>query len=559
MCIVRKKPVFSEKYAKPYTNRNKQEVLHDEEICELLMNSNYNWKKGCYFAHSKMQYMDLLTELAYILSHYLPRNFESALPKGSKMRQLFDLVATTPDTNDEKAASIIYQSPASDKRYLMLKRNLINKLIDLVLEVESGRKDNYAEERFACLQKLLISEKLLQHNVYHNAERIIGKVQQIAEQYHLIDVQVQCALQFRTINALKGFPVETGTYHQASNILSLYLAYEMEAQGRWQQLQSKVKFFISYNPDIIEEADAYIATTAERLDEFDSPFMRLYLCRMRAIRYRKSYDLLQWGEAVKELVSLVQAHKFLRTDAIMLESYLEHARFLYASADLAKAEKKIKKSMQYASYSAFNLFEIMALAFDVKMKLQQYDEAGKIWQEVTKVPQFEALDPIDVSSWIIRGIFLRFVWTCRQESKKIAFYLPAIEARSKVLDFLQAKQPVSKDKRGYNMHLVILRLFMQAEANLNNGNLDDISSEGNKMMVYFQRHLKPIAHLRTGEFFKSLSKIASAAFEKAYIAKRQVKLQQRLATDWHIIPYDECEVVAYEKLWEMVVERYARE
>jgi hypothetical protein len=140
--------------------------------------------------------MDLLLELAFILSKYPLKSLDQILPKDSKMRRLFDAVSKGVIQSEEEAAHFLYETSPSDKRYLMLKRNLINKLFELLLssdlEVEkkirkSKRKDifNQEETKFLANQYLIIADKLLIQNVYHNAEKIIERVRQKAKAYHL--------------------------------------------------------------------------------------------------------------------------------------------------------------------------------------------------------------------------------------------------------------------------------------------------------------------------------------------------------------------------------------
>jgi hypothetical protein len=122
------------------------------------------------------------------------------------------------------------------------------------------------------------------------------------------------------------------------------------------------------------------------------------------------------------------------------------------------------------------------------------------------------------------------------------------------MQFLNVKQPVSKDKRGYNLQLVMLRLFFQLLFDAH----ADLPAEGNKMMVYYQRHVKAIEHTRTGSFFKSLAKAAMNGMSQAYLERRTPKLLARLADLRLTAGYDACECMPYETLWKLLQDHYGR-
>ena len=89
----------------------------------------------------------------------------------------------------------------------MLKGNLIKKLTDLVMVAETGYQgSSYLNIELLCERRLLIAKKLLQLNVYHNAERILKKVENEALDYHLSSVLVKTYALFRQIAALKPDP-----------------------------------------------------------------------------------------------------------------------------------------------------------------------------------------------------------------------------------------------------------------------------------------------------------------------------------------------------------------
>lgn len=499
--------------------------------------------------------MDLLAELVYVLSLHFPKDFDDVLPITSKMRRLFDLVSQGNIQSDEEAASIIYQSSPKDKKYLMLKRNLINRLVDLLREATPTQEVvTYEDERSYCQQKLMVSERLLQQNVYHNAERIVSKNLQRAEKYHLVDIELACALQMRSIASLKGYNSQVELWQHAVVKLQKKLNNEQQALGYVQIVKAKTKFFLSYQDAFVEEIRYYLSTmpAVDGLKD-KSAFTQLYYWRLRVELHRYKPDLDLWKQAIHHLQLLFNQHAFLLTDFWVLDLYLCYIKYHKTTGAHLAVKSFIDKGLAITEYAAFNRFEFMECLFDWNLRQLEYTEAYHIISEVQSTAQFEQLDPIDKASWGIRGLFLYYITANTPNEGRPQF--PLFEQPSKIREFLSVKQPVSSDKRGYNLHLVMLRFFFllvfdpQAE----------LSSEGNKMMVYYQRHIKLIEHTRTGVFFKSLAKAAINNMKLPYLLKREKKLFDRLEVAQKEVGLDECELIPYEVLWGDLKARFARE
>ncbi len=491
--------------------------------------------------------MDLLAELIFVLNQHQVGISENVLPDNSKLKKLYSLISLGKVRTDEQASEAIYKCSPKDKKYLMLKRNLISRLADLMLEAEPNEayRDNYSHIQFLFEQKLAVTEKLLQQNVYHNAEKIIGKVEKKAESYHLIIVQLKCARQLRMIHALKGFPAQTEAYDRAVGILSKHFIYESKAQGFSQIIQSKVKFFISHNPDLMSQAREFSRQISEWIREFPSPFLQLYGNRIQIALQHQTHNVKDWRLSIEALSELPNQFPFLKSSSLDLEISLDWVRFHRATGDLEEMERCLEGCLKLSDYQAFNKFEVMALSYDLAMKKNDWEKALEIVKEVFRTGQFQHLDSIDISAWGIRALYLNYVFLKLQQPKK---QFAKFADRNQVFEFLTTRQPVSKDKKGYNLHLVILRLIFQKYYST-----EGISSDGNKMLVYFQRHLKLLESERTGIFFKSLAKVASANFDEQYVEKREAYFFERISeAKYELFLFDDCEILPYEKLWELV-------
>ncbi|NOZ47032.1 MAG: hypothetical protein GXO79_09655 [Chlorobi bacterium] len=498
--------------------------------------------------------MDLINELAYILSKKKSARFDSYLPANSKIRKLYDLVTQKEVLSDDVAAHEIYNTGKADKKYLMLKRNLIQKLSELVFmeDYVVPYEENYVNIQFRVERELNIAEKLILENVYHNPTKIIAKVEHMAEKYYLIDVQVSAAKKFRSVYALKGFPAETEKYDNKVKQLTKYQQYYNEAKGMWEVLYSKTKYTIAKIPEFIFEAYHYSEIIKQWLHEYDSPFMRLYFYKISSIKYDQQNDNQKFFETINSLNKLTQDYHFVKSQQLLLEINYAYALYYRNIRKVDIAEEYLHKCLELSDYRAFNKFQVQQLLFEVKIKQKKYTDAGEILYETFCVPQFELLDNYDKSAWAIREAYLYFIFKAHNYSELFK-YLPNIDSSFELNSFLERTKKSSKDKFGYNIVLLIIRLLFMAKSNFS-----EIDNEGNNLLIYYHRYLKELNSYRTREFFKAVSKMGAKGFEKEIIEERKEILKSRLEKSEENV-YDVFELIPYLDFLNMIPEFLSKE
>ena len=494
--------------------------------------------------------MDLLLELTFILSKYPLKSLDQVLPKDSKMRKLFDSVSKGIIQSDEDAAHFLYETLPSDKRYLMLKRNLSNKLFELLLssdlEVEkkirkSKRKDifNQEETKFLANQYLIIADKLLIQNVYHNAEKIIERVRQKAKEYHLIETEWECVRKLRTIYALKGFANETEKYTLEAQELREEMIFLDNLKSYWEVMQAKTKFFIGQYSEWEAEAHA-----AEKLTEHKNnhPLAKLYGFRFRNIRLLQSQPKLaelqknttDWQEHFQIYPHLNTPTRNLELLIAQIYTYRYAGQFLYAL-------QLIKKATKLTTYQAFNKFKIQELYFDTLLKINEpkhgYKQAALILLEILESPQFERLDKWDKSSWRLREAYL-FLILEDKDSKLVKKFTPNFYQKNLLLQL--PDEPLTKDKTGYNSIRIWIKLLF-----LFYTGMEDFVSEANNFRNYYQRHLKDSKDERLRLFVLYLIKVAQNDFTPSFLQENKLELPQQ--------NYNFTEFGCYERIEELIL------
>ncbi|WP_338763616.1 hypothetical protein WAF17_20075 [Bernardetia sp. ABR2-2B] len=502
--------------------------------------------------------MDLLLELAFILSKYPLKSLDQILPKDSKMRKLFDGVSKGIIQSDEEASHFLYETAPSDKRYLMLKRNLINKLFELLLsndlEVEkkirkSKRKDIFNQEETKLLsnQYLIIADKLLVQNVYHNAEKIIERVRQKAKEHHLIEIEWECVRKLRTIYALKGFANETEKYTLEAQELREEMIFLDNLKSYWEVMQAKTKFFIGQYSEW--EAEAYAAeklsesySKIENDEKITHPLAQLY-----GFRFRNTH-LLQSQPKLEELQKNTdnwqkhfQTYPHLNTPTRNLELLIAQIYTHRYAGEFLQALQLIKKAVKLTTYQAFNKFKIQELYFDTLLKINEpkhgYKQAALILLEVIETPQFERLDKWDKSSWRLREAYL-FLILQDKDPKLVKKFTPNFYRKNLLLQL--PDEPITKDKTGYN----IVRIWIKVLFLFYTG-MEDFVSESNNFRNYYQRHLKDSKDERLRGFVLYLIKLAQNDFNITFLEENKLELPKE--------HYNFTEFGCYERMEELIL------
>lgn len=496
--------------------------------------------------------MDLINEFAFILSQNKTAEFDAVLPANSKTRKLYELITSGAVQNDEEASKIIYNSTKADKKYLMLKRNLVQKLSDLVYthNYEEIDEVNYPYVHFQVEKELLIAEKLLLKNVYHNPTKIISKVEQTAERYFFIDIQVSAAKKFRSVYSLKGLPKETAEYDEKVEKLVRFQNYYNTSRGMWEKLYSKTKYTPSRTDEIISECEEYISTISEWLKLYNSPFVKLYYYKIAILLNHQINNQSQLHEYLKKIELLAVKYPFINTKSLRLDIGFYYARYYRDTKQTKKAENEINKCLEISDYRAFDRFLLQNLNFDIQMKIGNYEKALEILLEVHSVPQYQFLDAYDKATWTIHEAYLYFILYVNNNAEDIS-QLPLFGKPKSLHYFLERSKKWSKDKYGYNITLLIVRVILYKI-----NDFEDVENEGNNMLVYYHRYLKDY-NTRTFIFFYQLAKAVLQGCSTDILESRKEKLLNQ-SNNLNNSTYDVFEMIPYDVFWDLFMKLCAR-
>lgn len=481
--------------------------------------------------------MDLIREMANVIEKDRPKSFHLLIPRDSKLHQLYEMALEEDFLDDTFAATRLYDSEASDKRFIMLKGSLINKLSELVLLANHSdlNRKNFIAQEFKCEKQLTIARKLLYVNVYHNAERITKKVLKKSRKFHLANIELECYLTLRKISYLQGFPGKVEKYQQAIISAQEQVSMIQRANGELQYALAQVKFSRSQSFRLANTLQGRL----NKLSKVNSPFYELYDYRIRLIIAHQQHNIPEWELQLANIDRLLQAFPYLETEHTMLEVNLSKLRLAVAVRKEAEVDRLFKLLEESTSFEAFNRFEVLGEQLEWYLQCGDYAAAAGVLELVFSEARYEELNAQDHAAWAIRAMYFRMLThTSRQakDQKPVA-----------VQEFYQQSAAISKDKAGFQLQFLVVRAW----ALHIKGALDYVN-EANNIKVYIQRHLKAeMEHLpRTRTFIKMFRKAMKRGFESASVKKAEDALMAHAQN-----PKEYCELIRYEQLLEYFQEK----
>ena len=478
--------------------------------------------------------MDLIKEFAFILSKKQPSDFDLFLPKGSKHRKLFEIIIENKANNNEDAARLIYGKAVVNKKFLMLKKHLIEKLSEQLLIAEYP--DKRIHYKFWCENQLQIAEKLLLQNVYHNAVKIVKRVLQKAIELDFSDIVVESYKKLRKIYALKGFPKETLEFELAYKEALKIQENEETALGFLQLIQSKTKFSVAVSNRLVKDIKAYFNSIQNHLNNEQSIHYKFYTAQIQSYLHAHQQEFNAQKECLELIRKLINTHHSLKTEEHIFWLHLEFAQLHRNTSQLEASEQKLIFCLNHSSYAAYNKFVVQGLHYDLCLKKGLWMKGLGIIKEVFETEQFVFLDPIDKAGWEIRKLYLHYLTFFNKELGK-DHWLKQVTINL----YQNPSRYIKHDKEGYKIMYMIIRLLLFKI----NGS-KNIENEGQNLLIYYHRNLKNLANLRTNVFFKAIARVCASNFNASIVEKEKEKLDKFMRKN---TTYDTTELIPYPHLW----------
>ncbi|MDJ1469816.1 hypothetical protein QNI19_15405 [Cytophagaceae bacterium DM2B3-1] len=501
--------------------------------------------------------MDSLRELISLITQKRIKKVElfdeSNRNKTSNYFRLFEGIHSRKYDNDLDAAKDIYDCLPSEKKYLILKTRLRQKLLNTLffLDYDGEKSSEFQRISYDCNKQLYAIKVLLMANAKRLAVPMAEKTLRLAADYELTDIVLECARILRE--------------HYSGNNYQEFLEYKDIAE-RTEQQQRIENMAEQYYQEIIalyakskgnrlrvrKMADKYYHALEENLRPYDSIRLRLYYYKIKMLFYQLSDDYkaaIDVVNAFEEFISQTPAfHPTSRLEELAIQKMNYYLHLKDFSAGEAHAQKFAylfadKNPNQYT----FKEYQLL-----LAMHTEHYLRAAEIFHEVISQSTFRTLSEAKKERWSTFQAYLHYIYKY-QKIKEIRPLIQNSKTGFQLSDFLEKKPEFAKERRGLNGAILTIQVLFFLEKM----NIDSLIDRINEIERYTRRYPKKDMNFRSECFINLLTQMRDDGFRFYQTRKATEKLYDEMKSV--MMEYyggnRALEVLPYEVMWDMVLEK----
>ncbi len=497
--------------------------------------------------------MQSLKEVIYLLRQHNINPFEH-LRDGdgrggtSKLLSLFEGVRDGQINSDSEAERKLYGSQMGGNAYRKLKSDIKGHLIDAILDINTFKSDfsDYQRAYYDCHKKWLVVRILAGMNANISAmelaEKLLNKATKFDFTFLSMDIASFLRIQYglRESNSIK--------YKEMSDLFLQFRAlYDAECLAE----QLYTELIVTYvnrrgiNDEIHAKAIQAYDTIKPQMEKFQSYKLQMYGYLVGLIQYTSIRDYNSAITFCDEAIGFFNSRPYEARTPLQIFHYQN----LMGNIQLGQfyaGQVSAHECLRFLQEGTFNWFKYQELFLSLCFHSQEYEQADATLYRIITHTRFQFLPDNAKEIWAIYESYLYFLHSLGLVESKLAhrFKLDRFERRTPIF---------SRDKGGFNVAIIIIRILILLSERKYRRFIDEVDA----INQYCYRHLKGDQTKRSYYFIKMLLAIPFAQFEPKQIEGKVKLLRQKM----ELHPFNvenqsnEVEIIPFERLWDMLMEK----
>ncbi len=493
--------------------------------------------------------MKVFKEMVGLVTKQRLHNIElidERLPDGKEnlYLKLFKGIADGAFNSDEEAALQLYQTSPKNKKYLMLKSRLKDRLINTLffLNHKKIQDSPYQKAVYQCNRNYFCAKILLTHGARTSAIAMAKSTLALARQFDLNEITLLCARMLRHHYSMMGLKQEFSQYnHLAESSLKLVRS-ETKAEHMYEQLLSQVARSKSYSQELTVTAKEYFNQSKE-LSKYQQSFhLHLLHYRIGLLYYQVIGNYRLTLNLCNRLQSFLKKnHRYRLASREGEIALLKMVCCLYLN-DYKNGKQNADEALKFYVQGSNNWFVVLQNYFLLAMHAGKHKQAADIFEQATGHQRFQYLSEEKSEEWKIFEAYLHYVLPVRTGGKEF-----------KILKFINEVPIYSKDKGGlYPAILIAQLLFM-----IDRGDEDRIEKNIESLRIFSSRYLSGKKSVRTGIFVKMLRQLVNCHFEPEKVKTKALPYLKKLNESKYSqqTENETMEIIPYEDIWSIILTR----
>jgi hypothetical protein len=233
---------------------------------------------------------------------------ENSRNKSSNYFKLFDGIHSEKYQTDADAAKDIYACDPSEKKYLILKTRLKQKLLNTLffLDFEDENTPQYKAVLYECNKALYCAKVLLMNGSKRIAIPAIEKTLKRAQEFHLTDIELECAKILRSHYSTSNQYKEFIQFKDLADQIEQRLHAENISDRYYQELVAMYAKSKSNRPKVKRLAEKYYKAIQEDFKKYDSTKLSLNYFKIKTMFHQFSDDYASAIEVTEQAEAYVK-------------------------------------------------------------------------------------------------------------------------------------------------------------------------------------------------------------------------------------------------------------
>ena len=472
--------------------------------------------------------------------------------KKSKLNLLYTTLLEGNITDESEVAEFLYPGASNQqKKFSNLKGQLRDRLINTVFFIDI-KKPNFKEIHkayFTCYKNTAAVQILIGRYARTPAISIAQKTLKKSIEFEFTDINLELSRLLRShYGTIIGDKKKFNEYNNLVKKFESNYQAELLAEEYYIDLISESANIKGYKESTILKAKGYFEKLISYNKDHHTNKFKFYAYLVIVARFELENDyrsILKYStEAIEELSKNVEIIPPNRIAPFILRKLVSQLHL----KNYEEANKGIQEYLSFVIEGTRNWY--IALTYRLKLAIltMDYQEAYHTYKLAITHQGFRQQQSNITEAWKINEAFIfYFIY-----SGKIVPDQQNPTKKFRINKFLNDVPLYSKDKRGYNISILILQILFL----LHQKKYEEIIDRMESIKMYEHRYLKNDASFRSSCFIKMLLQLSNASFHKVAVLRKTEKWRKRLEEK----PIElvnqsaELEIVPYEQLWDLVLE-----
>ena len=499
--------------------------------------------------------MKYLSEVTRIVTNFRDPVVEiidenTALNSNDAVSKLYAGLKNGSIDSDQKAAEVVYGKSAIDTKYTSLKNRLKRRLLNSLffLNIKPPAFSEYASAVYQSNKHLFIIKTLSSLGARNTAIKMLQSALAHSQKYNLTSNSMELLLLLRMYSNFLG---NERTYNDYDSQLKLtQKIFEAECLALEYNDRITIKFARSSEEQpemrgIIEQYSSELNSLRERYDSknLSYNYFRIQNLSFQIARdYRSAVSTCNDAEKYfLENPHLFNKNQISEFSLQKLGCYLNLREYIKGKETATICEEL------YDPKTNPNWFIFMEYYFYLNMHTEHFIEAEAVYNNVINNPKFTSQPDHKKENWKLLELYLKF-------ALKVDNVSSASDQRNSIdfNKFLRVVPLYTRDKKGYNVSILILHILLL----LDNNDFGGIIGRMDALRTYRTRYLRAGSNKQSALFFRMLQIMETNSFSYEQTKQKSQKYFERMkstAAEFSEIQ-DGLQVLPFDWLWNKILE-----